>query len=255
MVPRDFAADPSKESIYSTAPLRLSEREIRLVELQRNDASDIPICRLCSYPVEGPHPPYIALSYAWGEDVHYEHINLNENLLSVGRNLWQFLHQMRLSGRYNTYWIDAICIDQNNIKERNHQVQMMRQIYSNADSVYIWLGEEDDTSDTCAAMSILGAGDGSHDTFWSSTADEAMFAICNRRYWTRAWIVQEIQLAKQIFIYCGSAKVPWDGFEACFPVDGRYGQEGVRRFSRNIPVLLQVSWRQREIGIQRTLIF
>lgn len=99
MVPRDCAPDPSKESICSTAALYLSEHEMRLVELQGNDGSNNPTCKLCSYPFDGPRPPYIALSYAWGENVHYNYVNLNRNLFFVGQNLWQFSHQMRLSGR------------------------------------------------------------------------------------------------------------------------------------------------------------
>jgi hypothetical protein len=39
--------------------------------------------------------------------------------------------------------VDAICIDQSNIAERNSQVQIMCSIYSNADLVILWLGYGD----------------------------------------------------------------------------------------------------------------
>lgn len=119
---------------YSLAPLELSRRKIRLVELRRNTLSDLPTCVLRSYLVDGPHPPYTALSYAWGSGIHYNDIILNGNSFAVGRNLWHFLDQMRSSDKYGTYWIDAISIDQSNVQERNHQVQMMEQIYNNANS-------------------------------------------------------------------------------------------------------------------------
>ena len=49
----------------------------------------------------------------------------------IRENLWWFLHHMRLRSQWKLFWIDALCIDQSNILERNHQVNSMRQIYSN----------------------------------------------------------------------------------------------------------------------------
>jgi hypothetical protein len=37
-------------------------------------------------------------------------------------------------------WIDALCIDQENVIERNHQVQQMGEIFSRASNVLAWLG-------------------------------------------------------------------------------------------------------------------
>ncbi|KAF2117632.1 heterokaryon incompatibility [Lophiotrema nucula] len=54
---------------------------------------------------------------------------------------------MQLRGHYEPLWIDAICINQSKVHELNHQVRMTREIYSNAESVMIWLGAADDTSD------------------------------------------------------------------------------------------------------------
>src|SRR4051794_634005 len=98
----------AKDFQYSTAPLELSNHEIRLVELQCNESSSEPTCTLRAYPVDGPHPPYPALSYAWGQKVQTHDILLNGCSFSVGRNLWHFLDQMRSSQRFGTYWIDAI---------------------------------------------------------------------------------------------------------------------------------------------------
>jgi hypothetical protein len=145
----------STEFRHSTAPLDLSSQEIRLVELQRNEGSSAPTCILRSYPVNGPHPPYIALSYAWGINVRYADIELNNSPFPVAKNLWDFLIQMRSDNRYAVYWIAAICIDQTNVHERNHQVQMMRQIYSNAESVSVWLGENNPVASSNTAINYL----------------------------------------------------------------------------------------------------
>jgi hypothetical protein len=44
-------------------------------------------------------------------------------------------------------WIDALCINQEDIAERNVQVQRMGNIYQTAKGVLIWLGEASDDCD------------------------------------------------------------------------------------------------------------
>lgn len=122
---------------------------------------------------------------------------------------------MRSSDRFGIYWIDAICIDQTNVRERNHQVQMMRQIYSNAESVFAWLGEEDSTVYTNVGMDFLAqreslqAQTANVGRFWTPRQAKAVLALCERPYWTRMWIIQEILLANEITICCGSKAMPW----------------------------------------------
>ena len=57
-------------------------------------------------------------------------------------NLWLALWHLRLPDRKRIIWIDAICIDQSNIKERNRVVLRMKDIYERADEVIAWLGPE-----------------------------------------------------------------------------------------------------------------
>jgi hypothetical protein len=221
MVSQDLPPVPQSIGFrYSTAPLDLSSHEIRLVELQQNASSSVPTCVLRSYPVNGPHPPYVALSYAWGINVSYAGIELNGSPFPVAKNLWDFLVQMRSDERYAVYWIDAICIDQTNVDERNHQVQMMRQIYSNAASVSVWLGEDDPITNSNTAMNYLTTREPyrhlhSH-LFWNQRQAKAVLALYNRPYWTRMWIVQEILLAKDIIIYCGPKIMSWQHVQNFF---------------------------------------
>jgi hypothetical protein len=71
----------------------------------------------------------------------------------VGPNLYAALKRLRHERYSMLLWVDAICIDQSNIEERNHQVKLMDLIYKNAKIVFMWLGEEADGSDL--AMEIL----------------------------------------------------------------------------------------------------
>jgi len=51
-------------------------------------------------------------------------------------------------------WVDALCIDQSNVVERNAHVHLMAEIYAGADMVHVWIGEEIGVED--AAMRALG---------------------------------------------------------------------------------------------------
>ncbi|OAL05129.1 hypothetical protein IQ06DRAFT_242916, partial [Phaeosphaeriaceae sp. SRC1lsM3a] len=84
---------------------------------------------------------YQAVSYTWGDPPADHVIELNGTSFSVLRNLWAFLHQARANRVTGYLWIDAICIDQTTIAERNHQVGMMGDIYYSASNVIVWLGE------------------------------------------------------------------------------------------------------------------
>lgn len=59
----------------------------------------------------------------------------------MSENLWLDLQCLKSLTEKQTFWIDAICIDQNNTIERNHQVELMGQIYRNASRVRVWLGD------------------------------------------------------------------------------------------------------------------
>jgi hypothetical protein len=121
---------------------------------------------------------------------------------------------MRLRSQYGTYWIDAICINQ----KRNHQVQMMQQIYSNAQSVAVWLGDTDDASlaDTATdfVTPYVDPSFDLHTLSWDEQLEASVLALCTRKYWTRVWIVQELLLAKDGTIYCGSKRLPWQTFQS-----------------------------------------
>ncbi|KAF2029746.1 heterokaryon incompatibility, partial [Setomelanomma holmii] len=87
-------------------------------------------------------PVFNALSYAWGDAKGDKGILLDGMPFTVRRNLWTFLQQARnrLTQPPTLLWIDAICINQTEVHERNLQVGLMGQIYSKASKVFVWLG-------------------------------------------------------------------------------------------------------------------
>jgi len=90
---------------------------------------------------------YEALSYASGDPLPTYDILLNEKAFSVARNLGRALHSLRSTTEPRTLWIDAICIDQNDLGEQGSQVMIMRNIFSRAHRVVVWLGGHDEPAD------------------------------------------------------------------------------------------------------------
>jgi hypothetical protein len=94
--------------------------------------------------LEREQPKYEALSYCWGSDELYKTIEINGQQIPVRRNLWGALKHLRhrLPRMKRTLWIDALCINQTDIMERNAQVSIMGSIFSMVTKVLAWLGEQ-----------------------------------------------------------------------------------------------------------------
>lgn len=109
---------------------------------------DAPIeCTLSIGSLNDQNLHYEALSYEWGDPDSPKHeILLDGQPFIIRRNLWQALRCLRTEISARTLWVDAICINQEDVSERNHQVGMMGSIYSFASSVRVWLGEKGDGS-------------------------------------------------------------------------------------------------------------
>lgn len=63
--------------------------------------------------------------------------------MKITRNLDDALRKLRLKKESRYLWVDAICINQEDVHERGHQVRLMRAIYKNAKATLIWIGRDD----------------------------------------------------------------------------------------------------------------
>ncbi|KAF2660972.1 HET-domain-containing protein, partial [Lophiostoma macrostomum CBS 122681] len=117
----------------------LPKGSIRLLSLHPRCEPDDPIqCSLKIHQFDDSSLlSYVALSYVWGPTLPAFEIVVGGRNISVRKNLYDFLLQK--TGN-ELLWIDALCIDQQNDQERNHQVERMGEIYKRADRVIAWLG-------------------------------------------------------------------------------------------------------------------
>lgn len=121
-----------------------SEDSIRVLDLLPSREAGAPIrCTLRDASLSGPPTKYEALSYVWGSPEGTLPISCDGMKLLVTPNCLDALVHLRLRSRKRTLWIDAICIDQRQEKECNHQVGRMGEVYSRASRVIIWLGVAD----------------------------------------------------------------------------------------------------------------
>lgn len=128
---------------YSSLP---GQGWFRLLIIEPAEASQGISCRLEHHEIDSC-TSYEAISYTWGDEKSTESMLVNGKRFHLRPNLFSAFQVMRSAKTPRTIWVDAICINQDDISERNDQVRQMNDIYSNADVVNVWLGESTESSD------------------------------------------------------------------------------------------------------------
>lgn len=236
---------------------------MRLVTLLPGDFSNDIRCTLTTVSLID-EPFYEALSYVWGNPTNRCDINLQDVSFPVTINLESALRYLRYRDLPRILWIDAICINQEDIPERNSQVKYMGTIYSKSSIVLAWLGEP--KTNKCLTSSftagwmdkLVPEGDAIDeerdndlvfDTFemmlkdleahWESDNDDvASFSIQNLRtgagiirlfenpWWNRMWTVQEALLGKDTFLISGRRSILQNDLSAIFTSQLAHSKDG-----------------------------
>ena len=125
------------------------DHQFRLLDLLPGLADSVIRCELlpCDLNRPGFCRKFEALSYEWGKSVWHHCIEVNGQDFRTHANLHAFLMVLRSPTNARTFWADAICINQQDILERNQQVRIMYKIFSQAEQVLSWLGPAAASSD------------------------------------------------------------------------------------------------------------
>ena len=126
---------------FSYKPLDKPSREIRVLDVFPN-AFDEPLrasVRTVSLSAE-PKPEYETVSYVWGDKNRRAEIVLDGFPFDVPASSKEALQNLRSETSVRTTWIDAVCINQDDVEERNHQVALMGAIYRSCIRTRVWLG-------------------------------------------------------------------------------------------------------------------
>ena len=228
--------DTSRRMIYASEELRsplLDGDDIRLVHISREPTTDLNLLQLQTISLEKA-PAYNALSYTWGPpSTNPEHrlqgYLFTENLVDCVNHI-----SSKLPG---LWWIDAICIVQDDLQEKRHQVKKMRDIYARAQKVHVWLSPDNDDNflglqifcriynHVCASNSVIPKK--SSEIRFHDVESEHLGLPANRKgpawialmkflshpYFRRIWILQELAAAREDASFiCGPMTLPYRFF-------------------------------------------
>lgn len=173
---------------------------------------------------------YTALSYVWGAHEASHMIWFGDHLLRIRPNLDSALRNLRRRDRPIRLWVDAVCINQYDLLERNHQVQQMRDIFSAASETIIYLGPQDGGNTGHSAWNFLerhsswaldenrdidrnaAARLDKHLVYFRGNLKDVELDVLSRSWFRRLWVFQEAVVSKSLSIQCGNRRISWDDF-------------------------------------------
>ena len=203
---------------FAYSPLDRSEDSFRLVKLLPSEDDELH-CQITVESIKAQRNQYVAISYTWGSESGKTAITLNSSRFPVRENLHALLLELHKRQVVGPLWIDSICINQTSVKERNRQVTLMARIFGGATCVYAWLGQAANDSDWLLRFleHIRSSADVEHVLReHSSRFLTALERFAQRTYWRRIWIVQELVLARNVKLICGSSTLCWRRVEEFF---------------------------------------
>nr|KAK5450989.1 hypothetical protein LTR18_001005 [Exophiala xenobiotica] len=167
---------------------------------------------------------YDALSYCWEGSVRSSSICINGHSFAITESLHQALHSI---GTDELFWVDQICIDQDNNTEKSEQVALMTRIYSGCRICFCYLGPEDD--DTYSALIQASYFHSLHND-WPflykapfelpidlsrveglqplDVDKQALYRLLGRPYFRRRWVFQEVVVSRWSIGICGRYDFP-----------------------------------------------
>lgn len=230
---RKHRQDVDDRPLY--APLDEARREIRVLKISRadkggDDGGDIFQADLVCVSLDD-NPAYLAISYVWSDPSIVGHFDFRNGghgkRVPYNKAVFDIINT--ILGRDTTLylWIDALCINQEDLNERASQVAMMGRIYSQARQVIAFIGEADETLITAMDLILLTGN-----CIWANgpvsdpalaswlaillseiePADrdwESIKGLTSRPWFRRLWVVQEIALGKDPVVVCGEHVFPW----------------------------------------------
>ncbi|KAH8820647.1 heterokaryon incompatibility protein-domain-containing protein [Xylogone sp. PMI_703] len=194
----------------------IEPRWVRLLKFHTGEHDSIIICDMVTCCLDDTSClEYAALSYTWGSESPIFEIQVNDIKFQVRSNLLHALKRIRAiqghvegisDGSY--WWIDSICINQQNDVEKGHQVAMMGNIFERSKVTVAYLGEQD--NDGLLAMQMLREiassprKEASRLIAYGITDQlNALATFFERPWWTRAWTTQEYILPDTLYFLCG----------------------------------------------------
>ncbi|KAF2495470.1 HET-domain-containing protein [Lophium mytilinum] len=214
--------------IYRHTPLPHSQA-IRLLYLHPGDPKrDIRISLQTHNVSDSSRLDYTAISYAWGDGACNISIECDGSIMLVTENIYQMLFHIQQKDSTRLLWVDAICINQCDAQEKSQQILLMRNIYSEAPRVIVWLGAPDKFRKVATAIAtlkemahcyrtsaiVLFAENKDKDTNSYSEmmnySCQSLFYFLGRPWFKRLWTFQEVCLPENPTLLCGAQEIAFN---------------------------------------------
>ncbi|XXG93998.1 hypothetical protein Hte_000249 [Hypoxylon texense] len=209
----------------------LSATEIRVLDLlplEPHESEQAQIrCRTRIVPLSSD-ADYETISYVWGDPSNTSLIEVDGENIAITKNLEAALRRIRLP-ETRTLWVDQICINQEDNKEKANQIPLMRQIYSKTKQCLLWFGEirsDIQLSDAQSALDVIhflnDYEEGSSldiSASYSSISEQTFPTIMNafesitmqeNPWWNRVWTLQEAILPSKACVLWGPLSISWE---------------------------------------------
>lgn len=181
--------------------------------------------------IDGPKPTYTAVSYCWGPSKMEWKLQLGEHTIGITETVDTMLRTFRHCTDYVRLWIDQICINQQDVLDKQDQVKLMSAIYSKARNTIIWLGHGLGGV-AFNVLEVLGNLARRHhdqneefDHFHgrlgplrkivkkTGTA-QPISDLFAQAWFSRTWVIQEVVISKAPFIMYGDTLMSWQDFSS-----------------------------------------
>jgi len=230
---------------YQYQPLQHSD-SIRVIVLHPSPNESDPIeCTICQDRLSNGSLEYEAVSYTWGNSglTHVIHCNDARQRLRVGRNCHAALRRLRLPKERRKLWIDAVCINQEDLLERGHQVRIMKDVYDFASGVMVMLNDEVPEcrlllDELAEVISILKSGADLVRSPPCSAILRQLENLFEDPWFKRTWVLQEVHGKDCVTIMYGSAAIP---FVAIRKLYSGYTSTRATRISWPLPLDIMIS--------------
>ncbi|KAM7212498.1 Heterokaryon incompatibility protein (HET) domain containing protein [Rhypophila decipiens] len=153
-------------------------------------------------------PIYEAVSYTWtdekGDDSVCRTIRCgpDDEVIGITRNCETALLRLRRRNVDRRLWVDAVCIDQSQVEERNHQVKNMMAIFRSALRVVVFLGDESPVIGRLVDYM-------SNDSGGQLPSVLDFISLFQSRWFHRLWVLQEVAVAKSVLVVYGEHQMSW----------------------------------------------
>lgn len=182
--------------------------QIRVLVLKAGQPDDPLRCKLEHVNLQ-QGPIYEAVSYTWADEKGDDSIcrtiqcGHGDQFLGITKNCEAALLRLRKRDTDRRLWVDAVCIDQSNVQERNHQVKNMIAIFRSALRVLVFLGQ---------GSPVLGRLMDyiSNDTAGQLPRALDFISLFRSRWFHRVWVLQEVAVAKSILVIYGVKQMSWE---------------------------------------------